>query len=131
MSCIVWKCNGLWNQLAVQELVNLVQEKVSSILFLAETLANEARLDYMKDQIHFDNKFFVQRVNKGGRRVLYWKNNIEVDVESSSLNHINATINKNSREAWHFTGFYGVPKTHKRQESWDLLHSLHSQSSHP
>ena len=129
MSYIVWNCSWLGNQLIVQELVNLAL--VSTVLFLIETLADEARLDYVKDQIRFDNNFFVQRIKKGGRLVLYWKNNIEVDVESSSLNQINATINKNSREAGHFTGFYGELETHKRQELWDLLHSLHGQSSLP
>lgn len=43
-------------------------------MFLAETLADEARLDYVKDQIHFNFKKkqkIVQRVNKGGGLVLY------------------------------------------------------------
>lgn len=44
-------------------------------MFLAETLADEARLDYVKDQIHFNLKKkkqkIVQRVNKGGGLVLY------------------------------------------------------------
>ena len=30
--------------------------------------------------------------------MLLWKNEIEVDVESSSLNHIDVTINKNSEK---------------------------------
>ena len=63
--------------------------------------------------------------------MLLWKNEIEVDVESSSLNHIDVTINKNSEKPWRFTGFYGEPDTHKRFESWDLLHSLHRRSSLP
>ena len=45
MSCIVWNCRGLGNQLAVQELVDLVQAKGPAVVFLAETLADEARLD--------------------------------------------------------------------------------------
>ena len=48
-----------------------MQAKAPVVMFLAETLANEARLDYVKDQIHFDKKFFVQRVNKGGGLVIY------------------------------------------------------------
>lgn len=72
MSCIVWNCRGLGNQLAVQELVELVQAKAPSVVFLAETLADEARLDYVKDQICFDKKFFVQRINKGGGLVFFF-----------------------------------------------------------
>ena len=63
--------------------------------------------------------------------MLFWKSGIEVDVVSSSLNHIDATINKSSGEAWRFTGFYGEPETHRRHESWDLLRQLHKKSSLP
>ena len=125
MSCLVWNCKGFGNHLAVQELVKVVQAKAPSVVFLAETLADEARLDYVKDHIQFDKKFFVQRVNNGGGLVLYWKKNVEIDIESSSVNHIDVTVNKNSGEPWCFTGFYSEPETHKRQESWDLLRSLH------
>ena len=131
MSCVIWNCRGLGNQLAVQELVELVQAKAPSVVFLAETLADEARLDYVKDRIRFDKKNFVQRINKGGGLVLFWKSGTKVDVVSSSLNHIDATINKNSEGAWRFTGFYGEPETHRRHESWDLLRQLHRQSSLP
>ena len=82
MNCVIWNCRGLGNQLAVQELVEVVQAKAPSIMFLAETLADEARLDYVKDRIWFDSKFFVQSVNKGGGLVLFWKTDTEVDVES-------------------------------------------------
>ena len=50
---------------------------------------------------------------------------------SSSLNHIDAIIDKESQAAWRFTDFYGEPETNKRHESWDLLRSLHQQSSLP
>ena len=131
MSCLVWKCRGLGNHLAVQELVGLVQAKAPSVVFLAETLADEARLDYVKDRIQFDRKFFVPRVNNGGGLVLFWKISVEIDIESSSVNHIDATVNKNSSDPWRFTSFYGEPKTYKRQESWDLLRSLHGRISPP
>ena len=71
MSCLVWNYKGLGNHLAIQELVKVVQAKAPSVVFLAKTLADEARLDYVKDHIQFDKKFFVQRVNNGGGLVLY------------------------------------------------------------
>ena len=85
----------------------------------------------MKDKLRFDKKFFFQRVTRGGGLVLHWKNDIEVEVESSSLNHIDAVINKNSGKAWRFIGFCGNPETHRKSESWDLLHSLHGRNSLP
>ena len=99
MRCIVWNCRELGNQLAVQEFVELVKAKTLSVAFLAETLVDVARLNYVKDRIRFDKKFFVQRINKGGGLVLFWKDDINIDVESSSLNYIDVTINKNSGKA--------------------------------
>ena len=130
MSCIVWNCRGLRNQLAVQELADLVQAKDPAVVFLVEILADEARLEYVKDRIRFDKKFVVHRVNRGGGLVAYWKNDTSVDIVSSSLNHIDMVINKNSETTWRFTGFYGEPETYKRHESWDLLHCLHKQNSY-
>ena len=46
---------------------------------------------------------------------------MEIDIESSFVNHIDVIVNKNSGEPWRFTGFYSEPETHKSQESWDLL----------
>ena len=66
MSCIAWNCRGLGNHLAVQELAEVVTTKAPVVVFLAETLADEARLDYVKDRICFDKKFVVQRVHRRG-----------------------------------------------------------------
>ena len=49
----------------------MVQAKAPSVMFLAETLADEARLDYIKDRIQFDKNFFVPRINNGGGLVLF------------------------------------------------------------
>lgn len=105
-----------------------MQAKAPSLVFLAKTWANEARLNYVKECIQFDQKFFVERITKRGGLVLFWKNGIEVDIESSSLILIDTTINKNSEKPWRFTGFYGEPKTYRRFESWDLLRQLHRRS---
>ena len=113
MSYIVWNCQGPGNQRVVQELADLVQAKARSLVFLAGTWADEARLNYVQSHIQSDKKFFVERINRGGGLMLFWTNEIEMDVESSSLNHIDVTINKNSEKPWRFTGFYSEPDTHK------------------
>ena len=40
-------------------------------------------------------------------------------------------INKGKENAWHFTGIYGVPETHLRMETWNLIRELKSQFSLP
>ena len=45
--------------MAVQELADVAQAKAPTLVFLAETLVDEARLDFVKEQIRFDKKFFL------------------------------------------------------------------------
>ena len=99
----------------------LVWAKDPSIVFIAKTWANEARLKQIKKDIQFDYLFFVPRVNRKGGLAMLWKNSINLSIESFSKNHIDSIIDKGSNEAWRFIGFYGEPNTQKRKESWDLL----------
>ena len=78
----------------------------------------------MLRKIKFENLFITPRTNKGGGLVLFWKSTIDVTVEGSGKNYIDAIINKNQENEWQFTGFYGEPKTQRRIESWNLLRSL-------
>jgi len=62
---------------------------------------------------------------------LFWKKDFDLQVISSSKNHIEALINRGKDNGWCFTGFYGEPATHLRSESWDLIHTLHRQYKVP
>ena len=117
MSIIVWNCRGLGNLWTVTELEVVIRAKDPSVLFLAETWADEARLKEIKRKIEFDNLFIVERNNRGGGLALFWRNSVDLQVDSCSPNHIDSIINKGKEEVWRFTGFYGEPMTHKRIES--------------
>lgn len=66
----------------------------------------------------------MSKVNLGGGLALFWKKGLEVEVEPSSLNHVDVLINKNKEDGWRFTGFYGEPLTQRRMESGNLLRNL-------
>lgn len=84
---------------------------------LVEKLADEARLKEIKRNLSFDNMPFVERLNRGGGLALFWKNTVDLHVETASKNHIDAIINIGDEGSWRLTGFYGEPMTHKRIES--------------
>lgn len=67
--------------------------------------------------LDFKNKFVVSRKHKVGGLVLFWKDDFKLEVQTSSKNHIDTTINKNSNDEWRFTSFYGEADTQKRHES--------------
>ena len=109
----------------------VVQAKDPSAVFLAETWADVARLKEIKHNLDFENLFFVERTNRGGGLALYWRNSIDLKVETFSKYHIDAIINKGKADAWRMTSFYGEPMTQRRTESWSTLHQLNSRFSLP
>ena len=57
---------------------------------------------------------------------------MKVDVLMYSPRHINAIlIEEQGMKKWHFTRFYGHPKTGKREDSWKLLKCLSHRSNLP
>lgn len=95
------------------------------MVFLAETWLDEARLVSIHDSLQFGHHHGASKITYDGGLALFWKKNFDLLIESSSLNHINALINKGKENVWRFTGFYRAPETYLRTESWDLLRSLH------
>ena len=117
MSFMCWNMQGLGNQRTVQELAKFVRAQDPSILFLAETWADEARLKRLCDELQYDEVWVVRRVTRAGGLALFWKNSVDMEVDSTSLNHIDAIINKGKADAWRFTGIYGFPKVGRKAET--------------
>lgn len=78
----------------------------------------------------FDCCLTVDHVGKSGGLDLLWLNDINLQIESYSSNHIDATIDGDNGKL-RFTCFYGFPEIGKRPLSWQLLRTLHSQFSLP
>ena len=73
MSLLVRNCRELENQRTRKELGDLIWAKDLSIVFIAETWIDEARLDRILHNINFDHKWEVPRGSRGGDSVLFWK----------------------------------------------------------
>jgi len=67
MSCLVWNCRVLGNTCTVNELANMMRAKDPSVVFLAETWVDEARLKDVKRKIKFETCLFRQeRLGEAG-----------------------------------------------------------------
>ena len=55
MSCLAWNYYGLGNLCTGKKLVEIIRAKDPSIVFLAETLTDEVRLDMIQRNIEFDH----------------------------------------------------------------------------
>ena len=56
---------------------------------------------------------------------------MDLQIDTSSKNCIDAIVNKGKEDVWRLTGFYGKPITHKRFESWNLLRQLNNRFNLP
>ena len=92
MSCLLWKCRGLGNLGTVNELAKLVRAKDPSVMFLAETWEDEARLKDVMRKIQFENMFVSPRTTRGGGLVLFWRESVNLSMEGFDKNHIDAII---------------------------------------
>ena len=101
------------------------------MVFLMETKVEKYVLEKVGRKIKYPNLFVVPHVNTRGGLALFWKCDFNVDVQSFSVNHIDAIINHGVDDAWPFTGFYGEPETANRENSWSLLRVLRHHFSLP
>ena len=131
MSCIAWNCRGLGNLRTGRELVKIIQAKDPSIVFLAETMVDDVRLQIVQSNIGFDHRWVVPREGRGGGLVLFWKATINLTIEDSNKSYIDAFINKNSENEWRLMGFYGKLELARRFEAWNKLKNLNTHPEMP
>ena len=124
MNCLIWNCRGLGNLRTRKELGDIIWAKDPSVVFIAETLADDARLDMIQANLGFEHKWVVPRVGYGGGLVLFWRSSVNLVVMDSSNYYIDTWIDKGTSNKWRFTGFYGEPETSRWSEAWDSLRTL-------
>ena len=130
MKILSLNCHGLGIPEVVQELYCLISKEDPKLLFLFETKLDRDGFRRLKRKLDFQLGFEVPRVGLGGGLALLWRDNVDIDVQTSSPYHIDALINQNG-VIWHFTRFYGHLETSRRGESWDLMRQLHASHSLP
>ena len=121
MRCLVWNCHELGNLRTGKELGDLIRAKDPSVLFIVETWVDEARLITVMRNFGYEHKWIVPREGRGGGLALFWKSSINLSVEDFSKYCIDTIIDKNTDNAWRFTGFYREPITSRHCEAWDAL----------
>ena len=58
--------------------------------------------------------------------VVFWKHDVDLSVDTYSLNHIDMIINQGKEDEWRFTGFYGELEMKNHHVSWTTLRRLNS-----
>lgn len=124
MSLLCWNCCRLGNPQTKQELRDLIRVQVPLVVFLTETWVDKARLEEILVRYRFwgGGLIEVSREREEEEVWLFFGELIVIFfMDTYSLNHINAIVNKRKDDEWRFTSFYGEPGTNIRHESWAKL----------
>jgi hypothetical protein len=112
---------GAWEPSDSSNLCLLVEEKRPTILFLMETKLQRTKMTCLRVKLGFDSMFVVDSVGRSGGLALFWKEDVQLEIQNYSNRHINAVITEPGQNfQWKLTGFYGHPETAHRGEGWSL-----------
>ncbi|XP_074347588.1 uncharacterized protein LOC141686452 [Apium graveolens] len=75
--------------------------------------------------------FTVEAQGRSGGLTLLWKDQIQVNLQSMSINHIDVVISIPDMQTWRMTGFYGEPNRNHRRRTWELLRNLSRENNLP
>ena len=113
----------------MNELAELVRVKDPSILLLAKIWADEVRLKEVIREIQCENMFVYPRTSRGGGSMFFWGSTIDVIVEVSGTNYIDALFQEDDwarigliirdcqGRAWHRVEIIPLPLTVAEFES--------------
>ena len=73
----------------------MVRAQDPSVMFIAKTWTDKARLERVQRKIQLKHMFESPRRVKAGGLALFWKEDFPLDIETFSPNHNDTTINKN------------------------------------
>jgi hypothetical protein len=97
-----------------------------------ETKLRKEKMERIHYKLGFQILFVVDSVGKSGGLALLWGEDVVVDIQNYSHQHINGIMKMpNTSLCWKFTGFYGNLDATKRYEAWELLRHLASLSPDP
>jgi len=131
MKLIAWNCRELGNGLAIQGLLNLQKVEDPDILFLSKTKMDRRRIEGLRWKLGLTNLVVKDCDGKSGGLVIFWRKDIVLQLRGVSRYFINADVAEVDGFVWRFTGFYGEPKTDKKDISWKALRGLNAAQRRP
>lgn len=105
---------GLGHPRTVQILLQLVQNKKPSFVFLIETLSYKNKLESLKSKLRFDGLFVVDRVGRSGGLALFWNTNNQIKLVKYGRNFIDVEVEAVDCGRWRLTRYYGFPEFSRR-----------------
>ncbi|CAM8895291.1 unnamed protein product [Rhodiola kirilowii] len=129
MKTLSWNCRGLGQPRTVRCLADMVRFHKPQVVGLIETKMDKGRAEVLRRKLGFECGLGVDSNGRSGGLALWWKEEIQLTVESFSSHHIDCVLDLEDRVR--LTLFYGNPVAHRRCETWNLLRNLRQNNNLP
>lgn len=123
-----WNCRGLGSPRAENALKGVIRIENPHFVFLCETKLRGKEWESIKRKLNFNNFLSVDCSGVGRHRsgglAMFWKEDIDLKLLSSSLNHMDFTVLNADGSQWRLTGIYGHPEEERKPNTWRLMEHL-------
>ncbi|KAH7855081.1 hypothetical protein Vadar_021032 [Vaccinium darrowii] len=117
--------SGVGRNLTIQALGDLIHANRPSIVFLMETKNNKVKLETIRRKFRFDFGSYVEPEGLAGGLALWWYNDIEIEVETSTKNLFHTVItDKADASCWAASFIYGCPSHVGKDIVWNEIREI-------
>lgn len=82
-------------------------------------------LGCLRGQLGFTNCFHIKANGRCGGIQLWWKQSINLSIQSFSKGHVDPVVREDSGLSWRLSGIYGSSILFNKSHTWSLLRRLH------
>src|SRR3954469_9738048 len=107
MSVLCWNCRGLGSPATAREVRELTNKLAPAVLCLLETQIQKARAELLAHSFGFNKSFAVGSSGRSGCLVLFWNDDINLEIMGSSKHFIDAEIKELGPVPWRLSCIYG------------------------
>lgn len=132
MKCLSWNCWGIGNAPTVRDLVSLVKENNSQLVFLCETRQKSEKVHQLRSRLGLRGFVGVDSNGRSGGLALFWHESLYVEIKAMNERYIDVYVRVSQDEPiWHLTCVYGEPRTENQHLMWSLLCDIKQRSDLP
>lgn len=124
-SILLWNCRGIVSQERQRALINIVQQRKPTLVFLSETMAQEQHIKSLAMKLGFAGSFCVPSDEGCQGLTLLWTAETQIIIRTHSFHHIDVEIGDSEQPPqFRFTGIYGWDARADRWKTWELIRKL-------